>query len=85
MSEVNTALLSGHFLNDGIVQPSIDFWRAFKIEYLEDTIGFELGYNRRHNSTSRIPIYIPCENIIVKQHGGMWGPSKKKEKSETKI
>ena len=28
MSEVNTALVPGHFQNDGVVQQSLYFWRA---------------------------------------------------------
>ena len=31
------------FQNDGVVHPSMDFWRAFKIECPDNTIGFELG------------------------------------------
>ena len=27
----NTALASGHFQNDGVVQPSLDFWRALEM------------------------------------------------------
>ena len=85
MSEVNTALVSGHFKNDGVVQPSLDFWRAFAIECLENTIGVEFGGNGRPKRTSKLPIYVPCEQITVKQHGGMWDPRRKKEKSEIEI
>ena len=60
-SEVNTALVSGHFQNDGVVQPSLDFGRALVIECLGNTIGVELGENGRPNRTSKIPIYVPCE------------------------
>ena len=45
MLEVNIALASGHFQNDGVVQPSLDFGRDLEIEYLENTIGVELGDN----------------------------------------
>ena len=31
VSEDNTALASGHCQNDGVVQPSMSFWRAFAI------------------------------------------------------
>ena len=31
LSEVNTALASGHFQNDGVVKPSLDFWIASAI------------------------------------------------------
>ena len=41
--------------------------------------------NGRPKRTSKISIYVPCEQIIAKHHGGMWDPSKKKEKSETEI
>ena len=43
--EVNTALASGHFQNDGLVQPILDFQRALAIECLNNTIGAELGDN----------------------------------------
>ena len=55
------------------------------IECPENKIVVELGDNGRHNRTSKLLIYFPCEKITVKQHGGMWYPSKKKGKSETKI
>ena len=45
VSKINTALSSGHFQNDGVVQPSLNFWRALSIERLENTIGVELGDN----------------------------------------
>ena len=41
--EVNIALASGHFQNDGVVQPSLDFLRDFPIECLDNTIRVELG------------------------------------------
>ena len=85
MSEVNTALVSGRFQNDGVVQPSLDFWRYFAIECLENTIGFKLGDNGQPKRTYKLPIYVPCEKITVKHHGRMWDPSKKKEKCETEI
>ena len=84
VSEVNTALESGHFQNDGVVQPSLNFRRALAIECLENTIGVELGENGRPKRTSKIPIYVPCERITVKHHGGMRDPSKKKEKVKQK-
>ena len=55
------------------------------IECLENSIEVGLGDNGKPKRTSEIPIYVPCEKITVKHHGGMWDPSKKKGKSETKI
>ena len=72
VSEVNTALASVHFKNDGVLQPSTYFWRALEIECIENTIGFELGENGQPKTTSKIPIYAPSEKIIAKHHGGMW-------------
>ena len=69
--EVNTYLASGHFQNDGVVQPSLDFQRALAIECLENKIGVELGQNGRPKSTSKITFYVPCDKITVKHHGGM--------------
>ena len=83
MSEVNTALVSGHFQNDGLVQSSLDSRIALKTECLYNTIGVELGENVRPKRTSKLPIYVPCEKITVKTHAGIWYPSKKEEKSET--
>ena len=39
VSEVNTALESGHFQNDEVVKPSLDFRRDLEIEFLENKIG----------------------------------------------
>ena len=43
--EVNTDIASGHFKNDGVVQPSLDFWRGLATKCLENTVGVELGEN----------------------------------------
>ena len=45
VSEVNTALASGHFQNDGVVQPSLYFWIDLAIECHENKIGVELVDN----------------------------------------
>ena len=71
LSEVNTALASGHFQNYGVVQLSLDFLRYLEIKCLENTIGVELGENGRPNRTYKLPTYVPCEKITVKNHGGM--------------
>ena len=65
MLEVNKALASGQFQNDGVVQPSMDFWRALEIECLENTIGVELGENGRSKRTYKIPIYVTGKKITV--------------------
>ena len=85
VTEVNTDLASGHFQNDGVVQPSLYFQRYLAIYCLENTIGVELGDNELTKGAYKLTIYVPCEKITVKQNGGMWYPSKKKEKSETEI
>ena len=36
--EVNTDLVSGQSIKDGVLQPSLDFWRALEIEYLDNII-----------------------------------------------
>ena len=84
MSEVNTALASGQFQNDGVVQPSLNFWRALEIECLENKIVFELEENGQPKRTSKITIYVPCDKITVKHHGGMWDPNKKRKKVKQK-
>ena len=84
MLEVNTSLASGHFQNDGVVQPSLDFWRSLAIECLENTIGFELGDNGQPKRTSKIKIYFPCDKITVKQFDGMWNLRKKSKKVKQK-
>ena len=53
VSEVNTALVSGHFKNYGVVQPSLYFWRDLEIECLENTIRVKLGENGLPNRTSK--------------------------------
>ena len=37
--EVNSYLTPGHFQNDGVVKPSLDFWRALEIEFLYNKNG----------------------------------------------
>ena len=78
--EFNTALASVHFQNDGVVQTSLYFRRGLVIQCLENTIWFELGDNGRPKRYSKIPIYVPCEKITVKHHGGMWYTSNKLQK-----
>ena len=60
MSEVNTDIESGHFKNDGVVQPSLDFRKALAIECLDNTIGIELGEKRLPKRNFKITIYVPC-------------------------
>ena len=76
LQEVNTYIVSGHFQNDGVVQPSLDFRRYFAIECLENKIGDEFVDSGLPNNTSKIPIYVTLEKTTVKYHGGMWNPSK---------
>ena len=78
--EFNTALALGHFQNYWVVQPSLYFWRALEIEFLENTIGVELEDNGRPKRTFKLHIHAPCEKIIVKHHCGVWGLSKKSKK-----
>ena len=80
--EVNRALASGHFRNGGVVQPSMDFWRALEIDFLKNTIGVEFRENIRPKRTSRLPSCVPCDKIEVKHRGGIWYPSFKKVKSK---
>ena len=63
--EVITDPASGHFQNNEVVPPSLDFWRALEIECLENTIEVELGENGRSKRTYKIPIYVPGEKITV--------------------
>ena len=71
VSEVNTALVSGQFQNNGVVQPSLDFWSALAIECLENKIGVELGDNGRPKRSFKVTVYAPCEKTTVKHYGGM--------------
>ena len=75
--EVNTALASGPFKNDGLVQPSLGFWTALAMECLEKKIGFKLGDIEWPKRGSKIPIYVSCEKITVRHHGRMWHPKQK--------
>ena len=63
----------------------MDFGIALAIYFLENTIEVELGGNVQHQRTSKLPIYVPCEKIIVKHCGGLWGPSKKWKKRNINI
>ena len=80
VSEVNKTLVSGHFQNDRVVKPSLHFRRDLEIECLENTIEVELRDNGWPKRTCKMPIYVPCEKITVKHHGGMWDPIKKGKK-----
>ena len=84
MLEVNKALESGHFQNNGVVQTSMNFWKALAIGRHVNKIVVKLGQNGKHKRTSKLPIYVPCEKITVKHYGGMWDTSKK-IKSEIEI
>ena len=81
MLEVNTALASCHFQNDGVVQPSLDFRRSLLIEFLDNKIGVYLGENRKPKRISKLLIYAHCDKCFY--HGKMCDTSKKK--TETKI
>ena len=58
--EVIAAIASGHFQNDGVVQPSLNFWRALVIECLYNTIEVISGDNELPNRT-----YISSANSEV--------------------
>ena len=85
MLKVNTALVSGHFQNDEVVQPSLDFIRALETEGLENKTGVELGENRGPKKISKIPTYVPSEKITVKRHDGMWDSRRKSKKLNKNI
>ena len=70
--EINTAPASGHFQNDGVVQPSLDIWRYLAIQCIGNTIGVEFRDNGRPKITSKLPVYVPCKKFTVKHHCGMW-------------
>ena len=78
VSKVNTALMSGHFQNSGVVQPSLYFQIYLAIKCLDNTIGVELMDIILPKRTSKIPIYVPCEKIKLKHHGRMWDLRKEK-------
>ena len=65
VSEVNKYLASDHFKNDGVVKPSLYFWRDLAIKCFDNKIGVELGDNERPKRTSKLPIYVPCEKTTV--------------------
>ena len=70
--EVNTYLATVHLQNYVVVQTNMDFCRYLAIKCLENTFGVELCDDGQPNITSKLPIYVPCEKIIVKHHGGIW-------------
>ena len=43
MTEVNTALASGHFQNGGNIMLNLDFWGQLEIHCMENTIGTDTG------------------------------------------
>ena len=44
-----------------------------------------MGENGKPKRTSKLPIFVPCEKVTVKHHGGIWNPIKKNGKIETEI
>ena len=54
--------MSGHFKNDGPVQPILDFHRAFSIEWLDNTIGVELEYNVKN----KIACKFQYTSLVIK-------------------
>ena len=80
MLEVNTAFLSGHFQKYGVVKPSVDSRRSSGIQYIENTIGFELWKNGCRKRTSKFTVYIPHEQTTVKHQVRMCDPRRKKSK-----
>ena len=71
VSEVNIALASGHFQNDEVVQPSLNFWISLEMKWLENKIGFELGDNGRPKRIYKwpchknIPLYMFYFYVIL--------------------
>ena len=53
-----------------------------KIEFLDNTIGVELGENVQPNRYSKMPIYVTCEKITVRHYDGMLDQSQKKSETE---
>ena len=43
-----------------------------------------MGKNGRPKRNSKITIYVPCEKITVKHHGGIWIQAKRMEKVKQK-
>ena len=84
VSEVNIHLASGHFQNDGVVQPGLYFWISLAIQFLKNTIGFELGDSGLPKRACKILVYVPCMKVTAKGYGGMWDPIRK-GKSKTRI
>ena len=72
--------MSGHFQNDWVEHPILDHQIYLEIEFPEYKIGFGFGENGRPKRASKLNIYIPSEKITVKNHVGMWDPSKNKRK-----
>ena len=59
-TEVNAALVMGHFQNGGVLQPSLDFRRGLAKECLENTIGLEPGDIGRPQRRCTIPARLEC-------------------------
>ena len=65
VSEVNTAIASGHFKHYGLVQPSVEFQRALTIYCLDNTTSVELGDNLRSERACVMTKFIPCKQVTV--------------------
>ena len=78
VTEVNTALASGHFQNGGDIMPTLDFWRQLVIKCMEDTIGTDPGDIGRPMWACIRPKIVEFHMEKVPNYRGKCLPSEKK-------
>ena len=61
MTEVNTALASGHFQNGGNIMTTLDFWSQLVIQYMINTNGTDPSYIGRPIFYYKRPHIVVCQ------------------------
>ena len=81
MTEVNTALASGHFQNGVDIMPTLAFRRQLAIQCMENAIGTEPGDIGRPVRACRRPQIVECKLEKVPNYSGKWWlPNEKNSK-----
>ena len=85
MTEVNTALVDGHFRKGGKFIPTLHFRRNFAHEIMENTIGGDTVDSGSPRRSTRTPSIVAYTLLKVKKHEGSTIERQKIQKSKTGI
>ena len=77
VTEVNTALASGHFQNGGNIMLTLDFWRQLVLQCMENTIGTDPGSVGRPIRACRRAQIVEYKPDNIPNYRGKWLASEK--------